>query len=315
MQDEAVELLRWPGGVRCPYCGGARVSRVAVGRLRCLDCRRRFCWRTGTALHASKLSASQWAAAAGLADTSAGAVARELGVSARTARRVSELLRSAGRMPEQRLRCLLAMPKPRPRRAAPDAAPSTVPSECPQRVRDEVMQMTRGEELAMNALRHRWFGTTAATVAHMNGLSLGHTRRCLRGLQRRGWATRDMQFLAWGYGMQRVGVWRLTWSGDCVLALGCMPRLEVQQPETPFGAVPAEFWHNFWSGTPADEMDVSIDGLLIALTLIGGRDPAASLWALNELPTDVLRQCRRFRGFQSGATARRIDAAIKARDG
>lgn len=314
MQDEAVELLRWPGGVRCPYCGGARVSSLAARRRRCLGCRRRFCWRTGTALHASKLSASQWATAAGLADTSAGAVAQELGVSARTARRVSELLRSAGENPTERLRCLLAMPKPRPRRTVPDTALSTLPSGCPLRVRDVVMGMTRGERLAMNALRHRCFGATTATVAHMSGLSVGHTRRCLKGLQRRGWATREPQSWAWGYGMVRVGVWRLSWSGDCALAMGCMPRLAVQQPAAPAGTVPAEFWHNFWSGTPADEMNISTHGLLIALTLASGRDPAASLWALNELPTDVLRQCRHYRGFQSGAAARRIDAATKARD-
>lgn len=175
--------------------------------------------------------------------------------------------------------------------------------------------MTRGERLAMNALRRRCFGATAATVAHMSGLSVGHTRRCLKRLQRRGWATRETESWAWGYGMARIGVWRLSWSGDCALALGCMPRLEVRQPETPPGAVPAEFWHNFWSGTPADELDVATHGLLIALTLAGGRDPAAGLWALNELPTDVLRQCRRYRGFQSGAAARHIDAAVKARDG
>lgn len=314
MQDDAVELLRWPDGVRCPYCDGAIVSEVAAGRRRCSGCRRRFCWRTGTALHASKLTASQWAAAASLVDTSAGAVARELGVSARTARRVSELLRSAGGMPKERLRRLLGMPRPLPRRSTLDTARRTLVSGCPQQVHDEVLDMTRGERLAMNALRHRCFGATAATVAHMSGLSVGHTRRCLKGLQRRGWATHETQYWAWGYGMARVGVWRLTWSGDCALALGCMPRIEVQQPETPSSTVPAEFWHNFWSGTPADEMNISTHGLLIALTLVGSRDAAASLWALNELPTGVLRQCRRYRGFQSGVAARHIDAAAKARD-
>ena len=311
--EDVVESLRWPGGAQCPYCGGVKVPAAAGGRRRCRGCGRRFDWRTGTGLHASKLTPQQWVTAAALTDISAGSVAQQLGVSARTARRVSSLLASSGPDPgDGRLRRLLQQPKPRPRRSAPE---TNAPPGCPARVRSEVETMTRGERLAMNALRVRCFGATAAMVAAMSGLSVGHTRRCLRALQRRGWAVCAAQPRAWGYGMVRVSVWRLTWSGDCALALGCMPRLAVRQIKAPSGTVPAEFWHNFWSGTPADEMSIAEHGLLIALTVIDGKDPAASCWALSELPVAVLQQCRSYRGFESGPAARRIDAAVAARGG
>ena len=112
-------------------------------------------------------------------------------------------------------------------------------------------------------------------------------------------------------------MWRLTWSGSCAEMLGLIPPDLVEEPARGFDdMVPPEFWFfNFWSGTPADKLRVSTDGLLIAETLLTGQDPAARLWALAELPVDVLAQCRQLRGCDSGPIAADIDAAIASRCG
>ena len=320
--DASMESLRWPQGPECPRCGCSQVSAAAGGRRECRRCRRWFSWRTETALHATKLTPQQWARAALLDDTSPRAVAERLGVSAPTARRVSTLLSAAGGDPQCRLKRLLEMPAATPRRQQPrqERPEDRLDSRCvgvPARVQALVAAMTRGERRAMNALRHRCFGATAHTVAYMSAMSVGHARRCLRGLQQRGWAQRQTQARSWGRGMLAVPIWRLAWSGDCALALGCLPRMPVRQPDPPAGSIPAEFWHNFWSGTPAGELNVNNcdHAVLVASTLIGGNDPAAACWALSELPVEALRECRGLRGFGSGATARAIDAALKARRG
>ena len=80
--------------------------------------------------------------------------------------------------------------------------------------------------------------------------------------------------------------------------------------------VPPEFWlFNFWSGTPADQLTISANGLLITEALINGHDPAARQWALDEMPTDVLEQCKQLRGCDRGPNSADIEAALATRRG
>lgn len=54
--------VRWPGGVRCPYCdaGPPRIQEGAKSSMpfRCRDCRKRFSVRTGTVMAETKLGVS-----------------------------------------------------------------------------------------------------------------------------------------------------------------------------------------------------------------------------------------------------------------
>ena len=65
-----LESVRWPQGVRCPSCGGERISHInakgAPGKVRrlyqCLEktCRYQFSPTTGTIFHDSHLPLSKW---------------------------------------------------------------------------------------------------------------------------------------------------------------------------------------------------------------------------------------------------------------
>lgn len=95
-----IQRLRWPQGVRCPGCGGARVYTMREGRLaryRCKGCQQHFSLRTGTLLEGSRLPLSKWVLAIGLlrVGISARALARELAVSRQTAWELLHRLRDA----------------------------------------------------------------------------------------------------------------------------------------------------------------------------------------------------------------------------
>lgn len=63
---EWFEAARWPEGPYCPKCGGPRTigrKDAKPQRHRCQECRADFSVKTGTALHSSKMSLSQWARA------------------------------------------------------------------------------------------------------------------------------------------------------------------------------------------------------------------------------------------------------------
>ena len=318
-EKHRIGRVRWPDGVRCPYCASATcVLEVSGPRLRwrCGRCRRRFSWTTGTALHSTKLSARQWLAAAALDGTRPEEVGRLLGVSPVTARRVASLLAAAGGPPaEQRLRRLLSQPRPEPRRSGrADRWSAQGLLAVSPRSEQLLAGLTESHKRILNALRHRQFGATSHTVAALGAVSVGHTRRCLRDLERRGWAQRATRACAWGHRQVRARLWRLTWTGECCEVLGCLRRLPVTGLE-PFDrdGVPPEFWHNFWSGTPADSLSISRHGLLIAETLVNGRDPLARAWALQTLPVETLAKCRRLRGCNTGAPARWLDIALESR--
>ena len=318
-----LEAIRWPDGIRCPACGSSDLAR-ADRRYRCRRCRTPFCWSTGTALHATKLPAELWMRAVEATDTTPRGLAEALSVSVPTARRIAALLDTApGIDPDARLRGLLAAPPPLPRRsrtspAAPphrSAAGSPVPLGTPARLVAQSRALTNGERRVVNALRHRPFGATARAVAGLSGVSVGHARRCLRRLERLGVARVDIQARSWGYSQLRRRLWRLDYSGNsrCAQMLGLLARSPVRAAATDDDMVPAEFWFCFWSGTPADQLRISTDGLLIAETLVGGHHPAARLWALNTLPAEVLRRCRSLRGCDTGKNAAAIDAALASR--
>ena len=313
--ERRLEALRWPDGPRCPACGSGEVGG-SLQRRRCRVCRLPFRWSTRTALHATKLPASAWMCAARLERPDGASVAAALGCSAPTARRVAALMGAAGvpqsSAPEAKLRALLAAAPPSPRRAGRRG-----PAPVGQRLQRQVGSLTRSERLVIAALRQRVFGATVHMISALSGVSAGHVRRCLRRIERLGWAVCEARPRLWGYRQLRLRMWRLTWSGSCAEMLGLIPPDLVEEPARGFDdTVPPEFWFfNFWSGTPADKLRVSTDGLLIAETLLTGQDPAARLWALAELPVDVLAQCRQLRGCDSGPIAADIDAAIASRCG
>lgn len=212
---------------------------------------------------------------------------------------------------EQRLRQLLSQPRPS---GGADSWSAVGLLAMSPRSEQLLAGLTESHRRVLNALRHRQFGATSHTAAALCGVSVGHTRRCLRDLERRGWAQRETRACIWGYRQVRARLWRLTWTGECSEALGCLRRLPVAslEPFDPDG-VPPEFWHNFWSGTPADALSISRHGLLIAETLVNGRDPLARAWALQTLPVETLAECRMLRGCDTGAPARWLDIALESR--
>lgn len=87
-----LESLRWPKGVICPMCGSTRkMYPVTRGNLyKCSDCRKSFSVRKGTIFEESRLPLSKWFAASWLITSnrkgiSSCQLAREIGVTQKTA--------------------------------------------------------------------------------------------------------------------------------------------------------------------------------------------------------------------------------------
>lgn len=304
--DREMERLRWPGGVVCASCGSSAVSGAPAQR-RCRACRNRFTWRTGTAIHSTKLSAAAWRAAAEPEPTPA-AIRAATGVSSPTARRMAEMFASVGdrdATPEQRLRRLLSLgpPTPRAERAARRAGA--------ERLR--ACDLSRCERRIVNALRHRPCGTILHGVATLSGVSSGHARRCLHRLAGFGVAHSRTRQCQWGYGAVTRRLWALTYNAACADVIAAL-RMEPpdRQPDSRPRTVPPRFWSSFWS-TPAQDLRTDQHALLIAQTLVAGPDPAAALWALACLPVAALDECRRLHGFGAGAAADSLDAFIASR--
>ena len=68
--------------------------------------------------------------------------------------------------------------------------------------------MARGPRRVLAMLRTRIVGTTAARVALETGLSVPHTRRCLRRLRADGFVECETASVMWGYRPQRLRLWR-----------------------------------------------------------------------------------------------------------
>ena len=295
--------VRWPGGVVCPDCGCAEVSRTTrrtSAGWRCRGCRRYFTVTSGTALHASKLALADWEAAAHTFDDSPAGVSKLLGVSAVTARRVSRLLRAVDARPgESRLAGLLD---------APSACPQ---APAPRRVVDPLAGSPESYRRILAALRMRLAGATAALTAQDSGLSISHTRRCLRRLESEGFVRCRDARIPWGYRHRSVRLWELRLTER---TLDALPRLPWHPAACQRGdRVPPEYWWLFWSSTSAADLRLPEDSLQIAETLIGGPDFRARAWALNCLPTGTLAELRTMRGYDTGTVAETLDAAIRER--
>lgn len=94
-EDAAVRFaqsMRWPDGACCHWCRSKSVTEIKGrrGRWRCLECKRHFSVRSGTAMQNSKLPISTWIRALWLVQSSTRgisscALARMLGVQQKTA--------------------------------------------------------------------------------------------------------------------------------------------------------------------------------------------------------------------------------------
>ena len=105
-EDEAVcrdflAGLRWPLAVSCVFCGSEKVGHIATRSLwRCKDCRKQFSVKKGTIFEDSPISLSKWLPAiwlysAGKKGRSSHQLARDLGVTQKTAWFMSHRIRLA----------------------------------------------------------------------------------------------------------------------------------------------------------------------------------------------------------------------------
>ena len=96
-----LERLRWPHGVRCPRCDDPRrIFRIEErAQFECGSCGYQFSVRAGTILHASHLPLWKWLLAvylmASADDITAYRLARDLGISYKTAAHLSHTIRAA----------------------------------------------------------------------------------------------------------------------------------------------------------------------------------------------------------------------------
>lgn len=309
---------RWPDEPLCPACGaGARL--VSDGRgdrawttWRCIDCRKRFTVTTGTEMHSTKLTPSDWLAAASLPVPTPARIVEAIGVSRVTARKISSVLQPARDLPLcERVRHLSGNRRQRePNRDAwrIEQLPATL-----RATADPLVSLSNGTKSVLNAVRARPLGATAAKLAELAGVSYSQTSRCLVELERRGWAESTKATIQHGHELRPVTLWRLSWSAGCMEALSHLRDLPTRRADEAADRVPQRFWRNFWSGASADTLRVSEHGLHIAETLLGGRDVCARSWALSTLPTSVLHECRGLRGFDTGPTAELLDAELTRR--
>ncbi len=105
-EDEAVcrdflAGLRWPNGVVCPFCQSDKVGHIATRSLwRCKDCRKQFSVKKGTIFEDSPIPLSKWLPAiwlysAGKKGRSSHQLARDLGITQKSAWFMSHRIRLA----------------------------------------------------------------------------------------------------------------------------------------------------------------------------------------------------------------------------
>ncbi|WP_419946900.1 helix-turn-helix domain-containing protein [Candidatus Poriferisodalis sp.] len=310
--------VRWPDEPSCPTCSsGARLVAGGDGdhdwsTWRCADCRKRFTVTTGTEIHSTKLAPAAWLAAASLPEPTPANIVGAISVSLVTARKISSVMQpvKSDSLPE-RLRHLL---RDR-RRREPTADPWQI-ERLPATLHEDdnpLVPLSNGTKSVLNALRARPFGATAAKLAELADVSYSQTSRCLIELERRGWAEKSTATVQHGYELRPATLWELSWSTSCMEALSFLRERPTRRVEDAADRVPQRFWRNFWSGASADTLRISLHGLHIAETLIGGRDVCARAWALSTLPASVLQECRTLRGFDTGPTAELLDAEMSRR--
>ena len=109
--EQALFAARWPDGLNCPRCGGARFCRLSTRRatFQCNHCKRQLSLLAGTVFQATKLPLSIWFLAIYfLSQTKSGISAlelgRKLGVNDNTAWLLKHKLMQAMRERDQRYR-------------------------------------------------------------------------------------------------------------------------------------------------------------------------------------------------------------------
>lgn len=99
--EAALRRARWPGGPRCPACGGAEIVEIRTVRvLRCRGCRRKISPRRGTIMEDSPIPtgawlAVVWAAANGEDAVGSARLAEAIGVTPKTAWSMRRRIRAA----------------------------------------------------------------------------------------------------------------------------------------------------------------------------------------------------------------------------
>ena len=173
--------------------------------------------------------------------------------------------------------------------------------------------LSSGTKAVINALRNRMGGATAAKAAELSGMSYSQTCKILADLEQRRIATREKRRLGYGDGLHTRTVWSLSWTDACHRVTDFLRfRKTAQAPDDP-DTVPRRFWWHFWSGTHGSQLRVSEHGIHIASTLIGGRDVCARLWALRNMPDEVLAQCLEMRGLDTGEVSEMIARELDRR--
>ena len=259
-------------------------------------------------MHGSKLGVGKWVAAAQCEDIGPSALARELGVSAPAARRVSAALEMTGKPAgEDRLVALLHQHHD-PAQALRARLPASFDPED-----NPVADLSRGQRAVMGVLRDRIRGAGVDQVAAEAGLSQDHARRCLKSLAERGYVRCEETVVPWGYGSLKLPLWSLGLNEECITALAYLPPRPPKTDHACPEQVPPEFWSLFWNGSSAKDIRLPEDAFFVAATLLDGPDPVARTWALRCLPQEALRRCRKMRGYDTGDIASRIDKALARR--
>ena len=153
--------------------------------------------------------------------------------------------------------------------------------------------LSADENLVVAALRGRHRGATVASLAADAALPQHTTLQCLGVLQARDLAESTRRRVASHHVPLRVAVWSL--SNLAWKALRWMPaRLKVPSagdPDEETG-LPVELWPVFWSGQRVSEFRVLADGERICEALLQAPMPEARVWALLNLPCEVLEHSR-----------------------
>ena len=312
--EQVCAELRWPAGqpAACPRCEAADVT-ASPRRWRCRGCRRYFGVTDGTALQGSKLPLSAWVEAARGWWPSPGVLARSVGVSHPTARRMQRLLDVAEKPAgDERLRALLRLPPGAEERDAERRRALVVGLGQPDP--DALLAgLSHAERETLRALRVLSAGATAGRVAELLGRGAGHIRRCLSGLRDRGYARDSAQRVMCGYGAREMVIWELAKPAGWHASL-MMPYLQ-RRPAPPPTAIPVEFWWTFWSGLDAPNVNLADDedAFTAAENLIGSGSLPAENWALVNLPLGALRALRARPGYLEGPKSEAIDAMIACR--
>lgn len=320
LDESAFIAARWNGAPSCPSCGGegnGQSGNTASGwrQWRCRGCRRKFTAATGTRISSTNLPPEAWLAAAALSEITPSSVSEALSLSRATAYRVASVLsETTGQTTEERVRYLVGNCDRRQKKASGD--PWLKERMPPYLSVDDnpLPHLSSGAKAVVNALRNRVGGATAAKVAELSGVSYSHTCKILAGLEQRGITAGEKRPLGHGDGIYTKTVWRLSWTAECHKVIDFLRFRKTEQVRVDPDTVPSRFWWNFWSGTHGSQLRISEHGLHIAATLIGGRDVCAQMWALRNMPTAVLLQCREMRGLDSGEVSEMIAREVRRRE-